>query len=69
MATTRSLVVIYSTKLTITQKLMKLKITDQNHAKYITTLELNKLTAKKFVVRLKQANLARKSNIDNFVNK
>ena len=48
---------------------MKLKITDQNHAKYITTLELNKLTAKKFVVRLKQANLARKRNIDNFVNK
>ena len=47
---------------------MKLKITDQNHAKYITTPELNKLTAKKFVARLKQANLARRSNIDNFVN-
>ena len=51
--------VIYSKKLTITQKLMKLKkITYPNHDKYITTPEFKTFTAEIFALRLKQANLA-----------
>ena len=47
------------------------KITDHNHDKYITTTEFNqkKLTSEKFAARLKQANLACKSDIVNFANK
>ena len=45
------------------------KIYDHNHDKYITTPELNKLTAESFVTRLAQANLASKSDIANSVNK
>ena len=45
------------------------KITDHNHDKYITTTEFNKLTSEKFAARLKQANLASKSDIVNFANK
>ena len=49
---------------------MKLKkITDHHHNKYITTPEFNKLTAENFAARLKQINLASKSDIDNFVKK
>ena len=49
---------------------MKLKkIADHHHDKYITTPEFNKLTAENFAARLKQINLASKSDIDNFVKK
>ena len=40
-----------------------------DHSKYITTPEFNKLTAESFTARLAQANLASKSDIDNFVKK
>ena len=40
------------------------KLYDYNHDKYITTQEFNKLTADNFAARLKQANLATKSDID-----
>ena len=54
-------------KLTNTPKLMKwkTKITIHSHDKYITTPEFNNLTS----ARLKQTNLASKSDIANFVNK
>ena len=39
------------------------KINDHDHAKYITTQEFNKLTADNFGARLKQANLASKTDI------
>ena len=51
------------------QKLVKLKKNDHNHYKYITTQECNKLTSQKFDAKLKQANLARKNDIANLVNK
>ena len=38
-----------------------------DHSKYITTPEFNKLTAENFRARLKQANLATKGNIADFV--
>ena len=41
----------------------------QDHDKYITTPEFNKLTAENFAARLAQANLASKSDIANFVKK
>ena len=40
------------------------KLTDHNHDKYITTPEFNKLTAKNFAARLKQANLVTKTDFD-----
>ena len=40
-----------------------------DHSKYITTPEFNKLTAENFSARLKQANLATKGNIADFVKK
>ena len=43
------------------------KITDHNHDKYFTTPEF-KLTSENFAARLKQANLASKNDIANFVN-
>ena len=46
---------------------LKKKITDHNHDKYTTTPEFDKLTTRNFVARLKQANLACKSDIANFV--
>ena len=52
----------YNTKI---DKIYK-KIPDQD--KYITP-EINKLTAKKFVARLKQAKLATKDDIDDIVTK
>ena len=37
------------------------KITDHDHDKYITTPEINKLIAKNFAARLKQANFSNKN--------
>ena len=45
----------------------KIKVTI-DHAKYITTQELNKLTSEKVAARLAQANLASKNDMINFVN-
>ena len=45
------------------------KINDHDHDEYITTQEFNKLTSDNFTARLKQANLARKTDLANFVNK
>ena len=39
------------------------------HSKYITTPELNKLTAENFAATLAQANLGTKSDIANFLKK
>ena len=47
----------------------KKKDTDHDHGIYIITQELNKLTADNFAARLKQANLASKNDIANFVKK
>ena len=44
------------------------KITDDNHDKYITTQEFNKLKSY-FITRLAQANLAFKNDISDFVKK
>ena len=41
--------------------------TDHDHDKYITTQEFNRLTSENFTARLKQANLASKSDIANFL--
>ena len=57
-------------KLTITQKLVKLKkITAHVLEKYIITLEFNRLTAEHFAARLAQANLVNENDIANVVNK
>ena len=63
------MLVIQSKKLTITQKLVKLKITHHDHVKYITTSEFTKLTAENFPAILKRVNLESKSGIANFVKK
>ena len=63
------MLLIQSKKLTITQKLVKLKIKLHDHDKYLTIQEFNKLTAETFTERLAQANLGSKSNIANFVKK
>ena len=41
------------------------KITDNNHDKYVTTPEFNKLTAENFAARLSQADLVTKTAFDN----
>ena len=46
-----------------------MKITDHDHDKNITTPEFNKLTSENFAARSAQANLARKSDIADFVKK
>ena len=51
-------------KLTITQKTL-----DHNRGKYITTQELNRLTADIFAARLKQGNVSDKANIDDVIEK
>ena len=58
-------------KIDYNKKLMEIekKITDHDHYKYITTPEFNKLTAENVAARLKQVNLASKTDITNFVNK
>ena len=43
--------------------------TDHDHDKYITTQEFNNLTSENFTAKLKQTNLASKSDIANFVKK
>ena len=40
------------------------KVTNHKHGKYITTPELNKLTAENFAARLKQENLVTKTDFD-----
>ena len=54
----------YNTKISETENKIA---TDHDHDKYITTQEFNKLTSEKFNARLKQANLANKTDIPNFV--
>ena len=41
------------------------KLTDHSHDKYITKSEFNKVTKEVFDVRLKQANLVRRTEFDN----
>ena len=41
------------------------KVIDCDHDKYITTPEINKLTAENFVTRLVQATLVTKTDFDN----
>ena len=55
----------YNTKINETEK----KITDHNDDKCIATPDFSKVTAEMFDLRLKRVNLARKSDIANFVNK
>ena len=43
--------------------------TDHDHDKCITSQKFNKITSEKFTARLKQANLASKNYIANFVKK
>ena len=47
----------------MTQKINEIekKITEHSHDKYITTPEVNKLTAENFAARLAQANLVTKN--------
>ena len=56
----------YNTKISKTENKIG---SDHDHDKYITTQELNKLTSENFTARLKQANLASKNDIANFVKK
>ena len=44
---------------------MKLKLTYQNHDKYITTPKFNNFIAEMFAARLTQANLITKTDFDN----
>ena len=46
------------------KKKKKEKNTDHSHNKYITTAELNELTAENFAARLSQANLSTKEDFD-----
>ena len=65
-----SMPIVQSKKLTMAQKLVKLKkkITDHDHNnKYITTQELNKLTSENFAARLKQANVTNNADTADFV--
>ena len=50
----------YSTKISEIEK----NVNDHYHDKYITTSELNKLTAENFLARLGQANLVTKTDFD-----
>ena len=62
--------VIQSKKKKIVTQILENKITtDHDQDQYITTQEFNKLTSEKFSARLKQANLASKNDIANFVKK
>ena len=49
---------VYNTKINEIKK----KITDHDHDKYITTQELNQLTAEIFTARLAKANLQKQSS-------
>ena len=50
----------HNTKITEIEK----KLTDQKHGEYITTPEFNKLAANVFNMRLAQANLVTKTDLD-----
>ena len=50
-------------------KIEKKQLEHDHNNKYITTKEFNRLTAENFTGRLKQANLATESDIDDFVEK
>ena len=65
------LLLILVKKIDYNTKISKIgnEINDHDHDKYITTQEFNKLTWGSFTARLKQANLASKTDIANFVNK
>ena len=54
----------YNTKISETENKIP---TDHDHDKYITTEEFNKLTAESFTAILKEANVASKKYIANFV--
>ena len=56
----------YNTKISKTENKIG---SDHDHDKYITTQELNNLTSENFTARLKQANLASKNDIANFIKK
>ena len=56
----------YNTKISEIQNKIT---TDHDHDKYITTPEFNKLTSENYTARLAQANLAKKSDIANFIKK
>ena len=53
----------YNTKINKIQN----KISDHDHDKYIGTQEFNRLSSENFTTRLKEANLARKNDIANFL--
>ena len=55
----------YDTKIEELEK--KIMITTHDHGKYNTNQEFNKLTSENFSAGLKQANLANKNDIDDFV--
>ena len=61
------MLVIQSKKTDCNTKISETEI-DNDHDKYITTQEFNKLTSN-FTARLKLANLACKTDITNFVKK
>ena len=63
------MLVIWLKKLTIKRinEIEEKNTTDHDHDKYITTQEFNKLTSENFTARLKQADLASKSDIANFI--
>ena len=50
----------YNTKISETES----KVNNQDHDKYITTSEFNKLTTENFKARLAQANLVTKADFD-----
>ena len=58
------ILVVQSKRQITTQKNTEIekKLTDNNHDRYITTPEFNKLTAENFAARLKQANLVTKTD-------
>ena len=55
------------TNLATTTALIAVENKIPDHSKYITTQEFNKLTTENYTARLKQANLATKSDIADFV--
>ena len=80
MATTSSLTAAENNVLTVSNLFKKTdydititenenKIANHDHDKYISTPEFNNLTSENFAARLKQTNLASKSDIANFANK
>ena len=55
------MLVIYNAKITETDK----KLSNNDHAKYITTLEFNNWAATVLTARLEQVNLITKTDFDN----